>query len=88
MHIVCTCTNAAAPVLLGAWLPSGCHVAAVGSYLPNTQVRAPAPTQRARVHILPSITHTSLCDFITQLAADDVCSIIIASIKSHCDAVS
>jgi len=36
-QLVCVCTNAAAPVLHGALLPPGCHVTAVGSYLPDVQ---------------------------------------------------
>ena len=37
-QLVCTCTNAATPVLWGAALPrGGCHISAVGSYQPHTQ---------------------------------------------------
>lgn len=62
-QIVCTCTNAAAPVLLGDWLPQagGVHVAAVGSYLPHTQARSALAAQSRQAPLLLCLTMPHNC---------------------------
>jgi ornithine cyclodeaminase/alanine dehydrogenase-like protein (mu-crystallin family) len=47
--IVCTCTTAREPLFDGALLPSGCHVNAVGAYLPDAREVDAETIRRARV---------------------------------------
>jgi ornithine cyclodeaminase len=47
--VVCTCTTATAPVVLGALLPPGAHVNAIGAYEPHAREVDTETIRRARV---------------------------------------
>jgi ornithine cyclodeaminase/alanine dehydrogenase-like protein (mu-crystallin family) len=49
--IICTTTSASEPVLLGEWLPLGCHLNAVGSSTPNARELDTPAVARARLFV-------------------------------------
>jgi alanine dehydrogenase len=50
-EIICTATNAATPVIQGAWLQPGTHINAVGAYTANMRELDTATVQRSRVFV-------------------------------------
>jgi len=54
--IVCTVTAAASPILMGDWLPAGCHVNVVGSSIPSMREVDDRFVERASIWVdyLPS----------------------------------
>lgn len=54
--IVCTVTASAAPILMGDWLPAGCHVNVVGSSIPSMREVDDRFVERAAIWVdyLPS----------------------------------
>ncbi|MDN2580985.1 ornithine cyclodeaminase family protein [Aquibium sp. ELW1220] len=54
--IVCTVTASAAPILMGDWLPAGCHVNVVGSSIPSMREVDDRLVERAAIWVdyLPS----------------------------------
>ncbi len=55
-QIICTVTAAPAPILMGDWVPSGCHVNVVGSSIPSMREVDDAFVTRAAIWVdyLPS----------------------------------
>jgi ornithine cyclodeaminase/alanine dehydrogenase-like protein (mu-crystallin family) len=49
--LICTTTSATEPVLLGEWLPPGCHLNAVGSSTPNARELDTPAVVRARLFV-------------------------------------
>lgn len=49
--IICTVTGATDPVLLGAWIPDGAHVNAVGACTPNARELDTAAVSRSRLFV-------------------------------------
>jgi ornithine cyclodeaminase/alanine dehydrogenase-like protein (mu-crystallin family) len=49
--LICTTTSSTEPVLLGEWLPPGCHLNAVGSSTPNARELDSSAVARARLYV-------------------------------------
>ena len=47
--VICTCTPSAVPLFVGAWLPDGVHVNAIGAYTPVTRELDGVAMARGRV---------------------------------------